>query len=383
MAASITVSQSVLSWIIKQVQNSAIPSPCLPILNSWQNGKTPTLHQIEAVSKKTHIPLGYFFLQNPPQEDVPLLQYRTVANAEFNNPSRELIDTIDNMEQIVDWTRNYMLGENSEKNSIVGMCKNESNFMKIASSIRTILGLTETWFDGASNVRESFNKLRGRISESGVIVMLNGVVKNNTHRPLELNEFRAFAMIDEYAPLIFINGADSPNGRLFSLLHEFTHICLGISSLYNVSFYGNYKADGKIEQICNAVSAEILVPSGIFNDKYQYYKELTNSSNEISKKLSSYFKCGSVVVARKALDFGLITKDEYKQISDDAIAKFREEKNIKTSGGNYYSTMETRLDSRFFSLVVDSVSQGKTQYSEAFALTNTNRNTFVKLAEAM
>ena len=116
---------------------------------------------------------------------------------------------------------------------------------------------------------------------------------------------------------------------------------------------------------------------------YQYYKNLTYSSNDIIKKLSSYFKCGSVVVARKALDFRLITKDVYKQISDDAIAKFHEEKKNKTSGGNYYSTMETRLDSRFFSLVVDSVSQGKTQYSEAFALTNTNRNTFVKLAEAM
>ena len=35
-----------------------------------------------------------------------------------------------------------------------------------------------------------------------------------------------FTLIDAYAPLIFINAADSESGRVFSLLHEFVHIVI-------------------------------------------------------------------------------------------------------------------------------------------------------------
>ena len=63
--------------------------------------------------------------------------------------------------------------------------------------------------------------------------MMSGIVGNNTHRPLDVEEFRALSVIDAYAPLIFINSNDSINGRLFSLLHEFSHICIGENSLFN------------------------------------------------------------------------------------------------------------------------------------------------------
>lgn len=33
---------------------------------------------------------------------------------------------------------------------------------------------------------------------------MSGIVGNNTHRPLSIDEFRAFSITDDYAPLIFI-----------------------------------------------------------------------------------------------------------------------------------------------------------------------------------
>ncbi|MGE4585603.1 MAG: hypothetical protein AB7C91_13215 [Sphaerochaeta sp.] len=65
------------------------------------------------------------------------------------------------------------------------------------------------------------------MSEAGVIVMMNGVVRNNTHRPLSIEEFRAFALIDSFAPLIFINATDSASGRLFSLFMNSSISALG------------------------------------------------------------------------------------------------------------------------------------------------------------
>lgn len=66
----------------------------------------------------------------------------------------------------------------------------------------------------------SFKLIREKLEDCDVIVMMNGIIGANTHRPLELAEFRVFTIVDELAPLIFINANDSNNGRLFSLLHE-------------------------------------------------------------------------------------------------------------------------------------------------------------------
>ena len=260
--------------------------------------------------------------------------------------------------------------------------KDEKNPAVIANYIRKVLGLSESWFEGVSDSGNAFKRIRERISEHGILVMMNGVVRNNTRRPLSVEEFRAFALTDSFAPLIFINGADSNNGRLFSLIHEFTHICLGVDNLYNVGF-SDIENQEDIEVICNAVASEILVPQDVFRKKWKELSIVCRTSDETIKKLSAYFNCSSVVIARKALDASLISKSDYETVVDESIAGFRAMVATRARGGEYYKTMRSRLDRRFFNMVLDSVSNGKTQYSEAFRLTNTNRNTFLKLAERM
>ena len=46
------------------------------------------------------------------------------------------------------------------------------------------------------------NELRRLIENLGVMAVINGVVGNNTHRRLNVAEFRGFALTDLYAPLI-------------------------------------------------------------------------------------------------------------------------------------------------------------------------------------
>jgi Zn-dependent peptidase ImmA (M78 family) len=379
--AKYTVSPAVVDWVIGQIGTSTTPLNALDILKAWQTGvKTPTFDEIETVSKKTRIPLGYFFLQTPPKEKIKLMEYRTIASAESQIPSRDLIDTIIDMEQIVDWTREYLISESSEINPIVGKLKNETNIAVIADYIRQVLDLSVNWFE---TTEASFNYLRDRMSETGIIIMLSGIVRNNTHRPLNIDEFRAFTIIDTFAPLIFINATDSASGRLFSLLHEFTHICLGVNNLFN-DRYSSGKGVNKLETLCNAIAAEILVPSSIFGNAWNNSNSQLTSIDETIEKVARFFKCGNVIIARKALDTGKIDLATYDEIVRKAIQRYKEQKlTPKNGGGDFYRTKKNRIDKRFFTFVVDSVSRGKTLYSEAFKLTDTNRHTFSELIEKM
>ena len=76
------------------------------------------------------------------------------------------------------------------------------------------------------NPKDVFKIVRERIESLGVLVMMNNFVGSNTHRVLDINEFRAFVLNDEYAPLIFLNSNDTYRGVILSLLHEFVYLLL-------------------------------------------------------------------------------------------------------------------------------------------------------------
>ena len=376
MQVKVNVSTAVIDWIMTQINLDNVSSPVKANLIAWQNGtKQPTYNQIEAASKSTGIPFGYFFLQTPPTEDLSLIEYRTVDSVELLNPSRELLDTIHYIEEIQDWAKNDVLSNGGSKLQFVGKYKNTTNTKNVSAEIRSILNISYDWFTKQKNTDDSFNYIRDAISKSGVIVMISGIVGNNTRRTLSIDEFRAFALVDDVAPIIFINSNDSKGAKLFSLLHEFVHICYGQNSLFNAKTTSDVS---KIEQICNSVAAEILVPTISFIDKWN--NETIDSKSRINI-LSKYFKCSELVIARKALDNGLITDDLYLKISDEVKENYilYKESRKNNPGGDFYKTLASRIDKVFFGRLLSSLYEGKTQYSEAFKLTNTNRSTFSEM----
>lgn len=382
MQATVNVSKEILEWVMACVRLDILPTQIANYLSSWLSGeKTPTYNQIEKVSKATGIPLGYFFLQTPPVEDVSLLNYRTVDSISLSNPSRNLMDTIHDMEQVQDWMHQYQLSVGEGKLPFVGAMNEDSAISSFVSMVRRTLGLNEDWFRLCKDAEDAFRKIRQAISEAGVVIMMNGIVGNNTHRPLEISEFRAFAIVDEYAPLIFINSNDSINGRLFSLLHEFAHICLGMNSFFN-DRHSDGNAVSKTEKLCNGVAAEILVPQQLFLNEWTNSVQNMDAEHTIDV-LAKVFRCGSTVIARRALDSGLIDKKLYQKIAKLAIDRYNENRKKKKEnpGGDFYRTAASRIDQRFFKLLRGSVVEGKTLYSDAFRLTNTNRSTYAALSE--
>ena len=101
--------------------------------------------------------------------------------------------------------------------------------------------------------------------------------------------------------------------------------------------------------------------------------------------LARFFKCGKTVIARKAYDNRFIDFQHYQSVAHIAIQAYQNNKRLKEergdNGGDYYRTLASRVDRRFLNTLVNSIHAGKTLYTDAFRLTNTNRSTFSNLID--
>lgn len=380
MVARIKVEQKIFEWATQQTDKSFDDiDNKFPKFEEWVTGEIqPTLNQLIEFSSFTKIPFGYLVLKDPPTETLPLLEFRTVDTEEILNPSRELLDTIKDMEKKQEWMREYLIDEGYSKNDIVKSIhfSNELKIKNTSNYIKEKIGITDDWYKNSNTRNDSFNYLKQVLSDNGILVMQNGTALGNTHRPLNINEFRAFALVDDYAPLIFINTQDTQNGKVFSILHELTHIFLGVDSLYNKDFYKRNKYANKLEVLCNAVAAEIAVPIEEFQLEWKNVR--TEDIYQKVSIISDKFKISSIVIARKALDTELIAKEIYYQIAKK-VQEDANKINSTKSGGNAIHTAQSRLDKKFVYALSNSLDRGYAVYTDIYKLTGLSRNVFEKV----
>ncbi len=378
MSVSVEISPAVLAWVGQQI-SAENDTQITALLSRWMNKEEkPNTKTIRRVSQATHIPFGYFFLKYPPQEECDLIHCRTINSTSIKTQSRDFIDVYNSMLNVQNWMSEYnreILG--LEPLSFVGRYNENNSPMEIAVNIRHELELSEDFFIQEKSSESSFNYLRKRISESGILVMKNAVVGSNTHRKLDIKEFRAFTIINNYAPLIFINGNDTKTGKLFSLAHELAHIWIGSNSLFN-DLYSNLSVS-KSEQICNAVAAEILTPISIF--KYKWTESKIDSIAKISI-LADVFHCSKLVIARRALDLKFINQKTYTEIQSQTRTQLEtspSDSKSKFGGGSFYNTLKSNWDKNFILALDYSTKAGTTPYLDAYRLTGFKSKTFQNL----
>ena len=152
----VNIKPKIWQWIEKQIADMQFNSATYNKLNTWIDGsKLPTFKQIEDFSKKTGIPLGYFFLNVPPKEDLDLLAFRTVDSEKMANPSRELKNTVHDMENIQEWMRNYRQEDDNDTIWWIG-CLKDCDVEAAARKIRKILDIEENWSENIKGAKAAF-----------------------------------------------------------------------------------------------------------------------------------------------------------------------------------------------------------------------------------
>jgi len=374
----VEVKPELLRWARERaaIETSALTHR-FPRLPAWERGDVrPTLSQLESFAKATHTPIGFLFLAVPPVEQVPIPDFRTVGNVHLERPSPDLLDTVYICQQRQEWYRDFMRSEREDPLRFVGSANLESNVESAAASIRSALGFdvderrqTPTWTEALRRFIENADEL-------GVLVMVSGVVGSNNRRKLDPEEFRGFALSDPLAPLVFINGADTKAAQMFTLAHELAHIWLGQSALSDSGPVSS--PSHQVEIWCNRVAAELLVPLAVLRDEYRAGTELAVEL----QRLARWFKVSTLVILRRLHDLGGLTREQLWQAYSGEMARLMALP--KGEGGNFYSTLTTRVSKRFARALVASTLEGQTLHLDALRLLGFSKlSTFHELGHSL
>ncbi|MGC4107368.1 MAG: ImmA/IrrE family metallo-endopeptidase [Thermomicrobiales bacterium] len=364
MTTRVEVAPAMLAWARARSGKTETIQSSFPKLADWEAGTVqPTFRQLEDFARATYTPLGYFFLPSPPEIALPIPDMRTVGSTPLADPSPNLLDTITLCMDRQDWYRAYLVEQGEPLLPFVGALAITMSAHDAASRMSKTLDFDVAARATARTWEDALRLLIKNAESVGILVMVSGVVGANSHRALDPNEFRGFALADEYAPVVFINGADAKSAQIFTLAHELVHIWLGRSALTGGEQREPTREQehSSLEVWVNAVAAELLVPAADLGVAFDPGKELVSEARRLSRR----FKVSPEVILRRLR--------ENKQISWDASAAAIDvlhaaQDDRRSSGGDFYKTTPTRTSRPFARAVIASTLEGRTLYRDAFRL---------------
>ena len=374
MSTHVAVTQSVLAWALQRADRSYEETvKKFPKLGDWMSGDAlPSLRELEKFASFTHVSLGALIMPEPPDEALPIADMRTRGSKVIERPSGNLLDTIDRYQQFQDWYHDYAREQGAQKLPFLGSVSTQDNPHMVAHRVRELLLLDQITATTPEQWRRDIVKA---LEEVGVLVMMSGIVGNNTHRPLSTDEFRGFCLYDVLAPLIFVNLAgESYGAQNFTLVHEFAHLLAGHSALSG----GDHLLGGTGEEAwCNRVAALALLPDDVLVvfDAAQSVQDY--------RVAACRFGVSAEVALHRLYGARRIDEERYGALLEAVRADYGSEKR-RTGGGNYYNTLTTRLGRPLATAIVTSTLEGRMGFTEGFRMIGSHkREVFDELARRL
>ncbi len=328
----------------------------------WLSGEAqPTLKQLEDFARLTHTAIGYFFLPQPPTLALPVPDFRILGDEELAEPSSNLLDTLYLCQQRQEWYRDHARMHGLPALPFVGSARLEEAPEVVAQRLRETLSLSTEARRQMPTWADALRQLIAKAEDAGVMVMVSSVVGSNSHRKLNVGEFRGFALADSLAPLIFLNGADSKAAQMFTLAHELAHVWLGATGVSDTQV--GQVPEQQTERWCNQVAAELLMPMA----ELRAVHERDASIPDEIQRLAREFKVSTLVALRRLFDAGYIKQTalwQHYRVEQERLSELKE----RSSGGDFYHSLGARTSKRFARAIVSSTLEGLTSFPDAFRM---------------
>ena len=367
MSTKVNIEPRMITWAIDRAgYHLADFAEKYPRVLEWLNEKKqPTVKQLEEFSQKVYLPFGYLFLPEPPVEQLPIPFFRT-GRSKATKVSLNVQETVRILKYRQDWLSDYLHENEGEPLNFVGKFGLNNTPEEIAADMRATLNLERDWAGHLPTWSEAKGFLTQKIEDAGIVVVFNSVVENNNHRKIEVAECRGFVLVDQYAPFLFVNSADSKAAQMFTLAHELAHVWTGQSAGFDSRQM--LPADDPMERLCDQVAAEFLVPAADFKLFWAEKPSITESAR--------HFKVSPIVAGRRALDLGLIDKNTFFGFYNEYINREYVKKERQAGGGDFYATQRVRLGRAFVARLNQALKSGKILHRDVYKLTGLRGDTF-------
>ncbi len=323
-------------------------------VGAWEAGEErPTIAQLRRAAQLYRRSLGVFFLSEPPQGFDTLRDLRRHEGAAAGPWSPALhgdyrrahvqrehmldLAEVDNIEPPTTWRIDSL------PDGVDG----------IAAAARTRLAEVALLPlpTGSATVYEHLNYWVAALEAAGILVLATGGGK------VEPSEMRGLSLFFDEVPVVMVNGADAPRGRLFTLLHEYAHLLLHTGGLCDlITDAAATSPDRALEARCNAIAAAILMPAAAVLARPDVISRHHAPGSWDYDSLSAAavpFGVSAEAFLRRLLTLGRVTPAFYRARRAEFQQRYEEESRSKPKGGDWYRNTVRDLGKGYVRQVAD------------------------------
>ena len=342
-----------------------LPNEIKTRYEKWENGDTsPTWKQLRKASQKFKVPTAFFFMEKPPSiDELPtLVNYRKLdLGSIYEEKSPALLESIRKSEirRSIFIELLEELNEPIIKFEIPELAQNKKTFSNYIREILNVpLETQKSWYKEQKHYSFLNNWKEIITQKLGILIFETEGV--------DINEMRGLCILHDEIPIILLNGKDTPNGRIFTLFHELTHLLLGESAICGDDL------DKDVEVFCNSVAGEFLVPK----------EDLILNVNDSVNDLSNSYGVSQHVIYRRLLDTKNISQEEYDSKTEYNYENYDDNDSSESRGHYLYN--QIKYNGRpFYSLILDAYDYGVISALEFSKYTNLGQNQIPKLQEIL
>jgi Zn-dependent peptidase ImmA (M78 family)/transcriptional regulator with XRE-family HTH domain len=325
-------------------------------LDSWERGESrPTQNQLLGLARAYRRPLVTFFLRTPPTPAPEIADFRTGISAAGAEGSPELASVLRQVRASQQEIRSMLVDDESEQLGFVGAGHSKSSDI-VAQMIRAELGIS---MEEQSRATDVFKLVRSRAEAAGIFVQLIGNLGSH-HSAIAPEEFRGFTLSDDLAPFIVLNPNDAQAALVFSLLHELAHLWRGEGGISNANPFESDSDAAGVEQFCNAVAAEFLLPTSELLASWRQHASRDDPRSAIESVARS-FGVSSSAAACRLWKLGEISDElwwslfrEYGRRWQEARAAMKD----REGGPSYHVVRQHQLGKALIRFVMSAVDSG-------------------------
>jgi len=340
------IQPTILQWARESmgmsVEDVALKLKRLPEeILAWESGAaSPTYAQLETLAYTVFKrPLAVFFLPKPPDEAAPAREFRTLPDADLQTLQGDTYLQIRRAHAYQLTLKELFDGRNPSAHRIWQKIKlnTEKTIPEQAKAVRLALGISLDQQIAWKFDEVALKAWREAVEEAGIFVFKS---------PFKQKEISGFCLLDSEFPLIYLNNSTTKTRQIFSLLHEVAHLLFSINGI--TKFDETYvqqlpPRERRIEQLCNRIAAEVLVPSEDFAARIKGFPANAESvPDHLFASLASRYGVSRESILRRFLDLGRVGKRFYEQ-----KAKLWASQKNATAGGDWYASQKTYLSDRF------------------------------------